>query len=122
MFLIDACGPHFAKRYFVKDCNGRVWSKGGWSANRHDAELFATPEAAGERLHDLMVEQVPGELHRFLAPIVVEVKSEKPVDLDALKRWLDTAVEVWMDAQHGVGPGKCMVMMQLDWSQLKEKL
>jgi hypothetical protein len=56
-----------------------------------------------------------------MAPIIVEVKSPTPVDLAALQDWLNRAVEIYINATHGVGPGECMVMLQFDWAELKEK-
>jgi hypothetical protein len=41
--------------------------------------------------------------------------------LEALRAWLDRAVEIFINAKHGTGPGQSMVMMQIDWERLTKK-
>lgn len=121
MFVIDVCGPEYAKRYFLKDCAGRFWSDmlQDWTTNFNEAGLYADGGEVCERMHDLMLSLVPGEVRTFVAPVVIEVKSQEPVEVEALQDWLDKAVQVFMDAKHGVGPENCMVMLQINWSNIK---
>jgi hypothetical protein len=117
--MIDACGPAYARRFFLTDGGEHRWHETeGW--NPKEATLFATADAAGRKMHELM-QALPGQLYRFMAPLIVEVKSPMPVDLAALQEWLDKAVEVYINATHGVGPGECMVMIQFGWDELKEQ-
>jgi hypothetical protein len=34
---------------------------------------------------------------------------------------LDKAVQIFMNAEHGVGPGECMVMLRIDWDELTKE-
>jgi hypothetical protein len=120
--VIGSCGPACAKRFYIVDADHTFWTGAGWSRNRREAALFDNMAVIGRKMHDLMIDEVPGQLHRYIAPVTVEVKSPDPVSLKALQDWLDQAVQVFLDAQHGTGPGRdVMVMMNLDWSQLKEE-
>ena len=122
MLIIDACGPAFARRFFLKDGKGNFWNENGqcWTHTFQDAARFSNQDDIGERMHELML-QIPGKLQTFVAPIVVEVKAQEPVDLEALQDWLDKAVQVFLNARHGTGPTKqSMAMMRICWNHLKE--
>jgi hypothetical protein len=119
--LIDACGPEFARRYFLTDDENNYWNEKGqtWTKDFKEAGLWSDVNEVGKKMHDLML-ALPGQLLRFVAPILVQVKTEQPEDLKTLRAWLDRAVEVYINAKHGTGPGQSMVMMQIDWVELKE--
>jgi hypothetical protein len=119
--LIDACGPEFARRYFLTDGENSFWNEKGqcWTQDFKKAGLWSDVNEVGQKMHDLML-ALPGQLLRFVAPILVQVKTEQPEDLETLRAWLDRAVEVYINAKHGTGPGRSMVMMQIDWVELKE--
>ena len=120
--IVDACGPEYARRFFLKDGEGNFWNEQGqtWTGNFVEAGLWADGNEIAEKMHELMMSQIPGELHTFVAPVVVEVKSQGPVDVQALQNWLNEAVSVFMNAQKGVGPDGCMVMLHIDWEEIKE--
>jgi hypothetical protein len=82
--IIDTCGPDCACRYFLKDGEGNFWNGQTWTSNFKDTALWADNDEVSRKMHELMLAQVPGELRQFVAPLLVEVKSEKPVDLVAL--------------------------------------
>ena len=117
----EGCGPSFARRFFLSDDDGNFWNGHTWTSNFQDAELWADADEAAWKMHDLMKAQVPGALYQFVAPVFVDVKSEEPVDLVELQAWLDKAVKVFMNAKHGVGPGDAMVMLRIDWEDLKKR-
>ena len=120
--LIDACGPEFARRYFLTDGENNYWNEKGqtWTEDFKEAGLWSDVNEVGQKMHDLML-ALPGQLLRFVAPILVQVKTEQPEDLETLRAWLDRAVEVYINAKHGTGPGRSMVMMQIDWERLTKK-
>jgi hypothetical protein len=68
MFVIDACGPVYARRYFLTDGDGNHWSEKGWTPNLRKATLFANANDAGQKMHELM-QTLPGQLHRFIRPL-----------------------------------------------------
>jgi hypothetical protein len=117
--IIDTCGPPCACRFFIKDGKGNFWNGQTWTNDFHDAALWADNDEVAWKMHDLMLAQVPGELHQFVAPLLVEVKGA--VDLVTLQQWLDKAVQIFMNAEHGTGPGQCMVMLRICWDELKKE-
>jgi hypothetical protein len=121
MLVIDVCGPKYARRYFLKDREGNFWGEKGWTTNPREATLFADGNEVTKKMHDLMMSQVPGVVHRFTAPVAIEVKSPEPADQNALQEWLDKAVQVFMNAKHGTGPGQSMVMLCIDWNELNKE-
>jgi hypothetical protein len=122
--IIDACGPEWARRFFIRDGENYFWNDIGqtWTCNPRDATLWADHDEIGVKQHELMLSQIPGEAQTFAAPIFIDVKASEPVDIGALRDWLNEAVQVWMNSKFGTGPGdNSMVMMHLDWNDLMRK-
>lgn len=119
MLVIGACGPCNAHRYYIYDREHNYWNGSGWTTKHKEAHLWADPSEAAATMHEIML-TLPGGLQRFLVPVVIEVKSLEPVSAEALREWLDKAVQVFVDASHGTGPGESMVMLQLSWDKVKE--
>jgi hypothetical protein len=59
--------------------------------------------------------QVPGKVSVFGTNIVLEVKSEKQVDLEELKAWLIKNTKLYFETDADV-----MVIVHICWDQLKE--
>ncbi len=118
--ILDSCGPPFALRFFLKDGEGNFWNGQTWTRNFKEARLWFDPDEATWQMHDLLL-ALPGELQQFMVPLFVDVKSQEPVDLIALQRWLDRSVQFFMDAQQGTGPGRSMVMIRCEWEKLKKE-
>lgn len=121
--IIDACGPEWARRYYLRDGEYNFWNDiaGTWSTNPREATLFVNAGEISQRQRDLMLSQIPGEVQNFVAPIFIEVKDSERVDLESLKAWLAQAVQVWVDAQFGAGPGDSMLMLSFEWDQLMRR-
>lgn len=120
--MIGACGPAYSPRFFIVDQYCNYWNESGWTKNLSEAGLFADPNEVAKKMHDILLNEVPGELVRFVAPVIVEIKTGHSVSLKALQAWLDKAVEVFIDARQGTGPApESMVMLRIDWDKLKEQ-
>ena len=119
---VGICGPEHARRYFIVDQDRNYWNEQEqtWTTNPKEAGLFADPATATNKVHDLMLAEVPGALQRFVFPVLVEVKGIEPITADALVKWFSVAVQVSFDATYGTGPGESMVMMRMDWHRLEE--
>ena len=120
---VITCGPKHARRYYIVDGNHNYWNDTDqtWTRNPQEAELFADKAEVADKMHNLMVTQVPGLLQRFVAPVVVEVKTAEPITAEMLAQWLDEAVQIWLDINHGTGPtDNSIVMLRLDWPQLAD--
>jgi hypothetical protein len=122
--IIDTCGPDFARRFFLRDGQNNFWNEmcQAWTSRHRDATLWADGDEISAKMRELMDSQIPGEIQSFAAPVFIDVKSDEKVDLEALRTWLAEAVEVFMNANYGTGPGdNSMVMMHLDWDELLRK-
>ena len=108
-------GTPYAPRLCIMDDDHNYWSSEGWTKDPKKAELFvATPEA-GERLRELTMSQVPGKVSTFGTNMILEVKSDKPVNLEELKAWLIKNAKLYFDTDAEV-----MVIVHINWNQLKE--
>ena len=121
--IIDGCGPQYALRLFIKDGEGNYWNDkdGAWTSNFKDASLWVSASEIGEKQKELMLSQIPGEVQSFAVPLFVDVKAPEEVNIYELRKWLKEAVEIFMNAQHGTGPGDSMVMLNIDWEDLQSK-
>jgi hypothetical protein len=118
---IGVGGPSCSPRYYITDTKGNYWTGRDWVQDRRRAFLFHRTDEVGNTLHDLMLSQVPGPTLTYTLPLVVEAKSETPLDLEALTAWLAKVLDVSINAQYGTGPvPNSMVMVGIDWEQLKE--
>jgi hypothetical protein len=80
-------------------------------------------QKAVEKQNELMVAEVPGTMHTFIAPVTIMVKTESPLNLRTLGQWLTEALRVSLDAaRYGTGPDGSMVMLEFNWDEMKEKL
>ena len=120
---IGACGPAYALRYFILDQDSNYWTLADeWTKDRAKAGLFADPGEAAVKMHELMIEQVPGKLTVYWAPVTVEVKGTDEVILPVLRHWLERAVQMFLDARQGNGPSPdSMAMLRIDWDRLEGK-
>jgi len=108
-------GTPYAPRLCIMDEDHNYWSSKGWTKDPKKAELFAATQEAGERLRELTMSQVPGKLSTYSTELVLEVKSNKPVNLDNLKEWLAKNAQLYFEKDADV-----MVIVKIYWAQLKE--
>ena len=121
--VVGSCGPEYARRYFLEDQDSNYWTEAGWSPDPKARTLWANMQEAVEKQNELMVSEVPGTMHTFVAPVTIMVKAESPPNLMRLGHWLAEAVKVHLDANHhGTGPDGSMVMLEFNWDEMKEKL
>ena len=118
---IGVGGPSCSPRYYIMDTKGNYWTGRDWVQDRRRAFLFHRTDEVGNTLHALMLIEVPGPLLSYTVPLVIDAKSETPLDLEALKVWLAKAAQVSVNAEHGPGPvPNSMVMVGIDWERLEE--
>jgi hypothetical protein len=117
--MIGQSGPLYAPRYYIANRESGYWTGGGWNTDRRKAFLFHRSDEVTETLYVLMT-QLPGPLVTFTIPLVIEAKTDAPLDLETLKMWLAKAVQIGIDGTHGSGPvPNSMVMIRVDYSQMK---
>ena len=76
-----------------------------WHADETKATVFADVTQACWEQHDLLMEAVCNRpVHRYVAPMYIELYGEKPKLAD-LRRWLERAMRIVVDSpKHGLGP------------------
>jgi hypothetical protein len=95
--VIVAKGDEFRNRAY--------WTGSGWSAEETEALVFANANDASWVCHDVLMESVSDlPVHRFVAPIYIELYGDKPKLAD-LRQWLERAMRIVVDSpRHGLGP------------------
>ena len=85
--------------------NPLYWTGSNWSSKETEAMVFANANDASWVCHDVLMESVSDlPVHRFIAPIYIEIYGEKP-PLAALRQWLERAMRIVVDSpKHGLGP------------------
>lgn len=85
--------------------NPLYWTGSGWSAAEAEAMVFANANDASWVCHDVLMLAVSNRpIHRFVAPIYIELYGDKPKLAD-LKQWLEQAMRIVVDSpMHGLGP------------------
>ena len=70
IILSGYCGPHYAVRHFLTVGESNYWNDDtkSWTNDSKAKTLWANEDEAIQRQYELMIEQVPGTLHRFVAP------------------------------------------------------
>jgi hypothetical protein len=121
--VVGSCGPEYARRYFLEDQDSNYWTEAGWTPDPKARTIWADMQKAVEKQNELMVAEVPGTMHTFIAPVTIMVKTESPLNLRTLGQWLTEALRVSLDAaRYGTGPDGSMVMLEFNWDEMKEKL
>lgn len=91
-----------------------------WHADETKATVFADVTKACWEQHDLLMEAVGDRpVHRFVAPIYIELFGEKP-KLTDLRRWLEGAVRIVVDTpKHGLGPDATVGVLIADFEETR---
>ena len=108
-------------RHFIADTECNFWNDrdNEWTGDLRRATLYAEGRAAAEKIHELMLAQMDGELTIFVTRLQIEVKGD-PVTAEELGKWLSQNVRVIFDVSHGTGPVEIsMTVLRVDWEDLK---
>ncbi|MBX3444355.1 MAG: hypothetical protein KF774_18280 [Planctomyces sp.] len=91
-----------------------------WDQDESKATVFADVTQACWEQHDLLMEAVGDRpVHRFVAPIYIEIYGDTPRLAD-LRRWLEKAVRIVVDTPiHGLGPDGTVGVLIADFERTK---
>ena len=111
------------KRYVLMDQRERYWTGDGWThelrkALRHADILGAHTEY--QQVMEALYQDKP--VRTFVATIKVQVFTDQPFDVEALRDYLERASRFSQDTERmGDGPvGGCLVLQRAAYSQLRE--
>ena len=82
--------------------------------------VFANANDASWVCHDVLMQAVSNRpVHRFIAPIFLEIYGDKPKLAD-LRNWLEKAVRIVVDTpKHGLGPDGTVGVLIADFEETR---
>ena len=100
--------------------NPIYWTGSGWSEDETEAMVFANANDASWVCHDVLMQAVSNRpVHRFIAPIFLEIYGDKPKLAD-LRNWLEKAVRIVVDTpKHGLGPDGTVGVLIADFEETR---
>ncbi|MEZ5949127.1 MAG: hypothetical protein R3C12_07920 [Planctomycetaceae bacterium] len=111
-------------RFVIAKCdafrNPIYWTGSGWSEDETEAMVFANANDASWVCHDVLMQAVSNRpVHRFIAPIFLEIYGDKPKLAD-LRNWLEKAVRIVVDTpKHGLGPDGTVGVLIADFEETR---
>lgn len=108
-------------RYAIQDERGRYWTGRGFNKDRRRALAYADETVILRDMQRILKRRCEGLIrHRFVAPIVIDVYSEGPVDQEELAWFLSQNCFVSMDGLGtGVGPSESVVLPLVNWEAIR---
>lgn len=108
-------------RYLISDQLSRVWTGKDWSFNESDGLLFDGEDVAGDACRELLLDQYDTKpAFRFTAPVTIEIRSDRPPDLETVRWWLIKAARLYTVSKHGNGPHDGLALVSINWLDLTE--
>ncbi len=108
-------------RYLIQDEQGRFWTGKGFTKDKRKALAYADEVVILRDMRRILKRRCKGMIrHRFVAPVMIDVYAEGPIDQEELAWFLSQNVFVSMDGLGtGEGPGESVVLPLVDWKKLK---
>jgi hypothetical protein len=111
------------QRYVLMDQRGRYWTGDGWAADLHRALRHADILGAHQEYQRVMEQLYQDKpVRTFEATIKVQVFTDQPFGVEALRDYLERASRFSQDTERmGDGPVEgCLVLQWADYSTLEE--
>ena len=108
-------------RYAIQDERGRYWTGRGFTKDQRKALAYADETVIARDMRRILKRRCKGLIrYRFVAPVMVDVYAEGPIDKDEMAWFLSQNCFVSMDGLGtGVGPGESVVLPVVEWQKLK---
>ena len=116
--ISKGCPDH--TRFLIANQNKQFWTGDGWSHEEDEGLLFADETEVGDVCTEILTKYSKDKpIFRFVAPVEIEIRSDKPPDLQAIQLWLMRAARLYVDYQQdGLSDGTAI--LSIDWLKLKE--
>lgn len=107
-------------RFLLANQHRQFWSGEDWSHDEDDGLLFANEVDAGWACAEILTEHAKSKpVFRFVAPVEIEIRSDRRPDFRAVQLWLMRAARLYVDyKQDGLSDGTAI--LSIDWLELKE--
>ena len=99
-------------RYAIEDERGRYWTGRGFSKDERKALAYADENVIARGMRRILKRRCKGLVrYRFVAPVMIDVYAEGPIDQEETAWFLSQHCFVSMDGPRtGVGPGGSVVL------------
>lgn len=108
-------------RFVIADQFSMVWTGDAWSPDETEGLLFADEDEVASAVRELLLgayDDTP--VVRFVAPLVVELRSHEPVDIESVRSWLMRAARLYTNTDFGNGPDDSLALLSINWFDLKK--
>ena len=119
LFVARRGNPEFP-RFVVQETNGSHWDGHHWVTSPNPPLVFHSILEAAFTYDALQREAAEIWPHRAIAtvPVIFECYSRHPVDLRKLVEWLQLAVDLTINMNHGHGPAEdSVVLANVHWTK-----
>ena len=108
-------------RYAIEDEKGRFWTGRGFTKDQRKALAYADEVVILRDMRRILKSRCKEMIrHRFVAPVMIDVYAEGPIDPEELGWFLSQNVFVSMDGLGtGEGPGESVVLPLVAWKSLR---
>jgi len=108
-------------RYAIEDERGRYWTGRGFTKDGRKALSYADQTVIPREMRRIMKRRCKELVrYRFVAPVMIDVYAEGPIDQEEMAWFLSLKCFVSMDGLGtGVGPGESVVLPVVDWEALR---
>jgi hypothetical protein len=121
--LIPA-GTHHFLRYRIADQYLRYWNGEDWTEDEKKGIVFENSNLACQEMQKLLMIDYTGRPQRtFVAPVIIDLYSDKPVTQAQLQDWLVKVSKLLIDSpKNGNGPIEgSLGLCRIDWTKLEEQ-
>lgn len=109
-------------RYAIQDERGLYWTGKGFTNDRRKAAAYADEAVILKDMRQILKCRCQGLIrYRFVAPMIIDVYAEGPVDQEELRWFLrnDCCVSLHAVLGTGEGPSDSVVLPLIEWQKLK---
>ena len=98
---------------------GRYWTGRGFTKDQQKALAYADETVIARDMRRILKRRCKGLIrYRFVAPVVIDVYAEGPIDQEEMAWFLRNNCFVSMDGLGtGVGPDESVVLPLVDWQK-----
>ena len=122
VITLEAVGTKQFPRWRIATRDSRYWDGKDWTAKRNAALLYADPGVAAKDADEILRLQYADQpcIRRITVPLLIEVRSDQQIDVEALKTWIKKAATLYVDyRQHGNGPENSLVLLSINWEEIR---
>ena len=108
-------------RYAIQDERGLYWNGKGFTKDQRKALAYADENVIARDMRRILKRRCKGLIrYRLVAPVMIDVYAEGPIDQEEMAWFLSQNVFVSMDGLGtGVGPDDSVVLPLVDWKKLR---